>query len=310
MKVLLLTKQGQYSYISSMYKSLRTCVGTCDLFELNTQHLENLKVFFDSHIKLEHFDRLVFLIEPHYIRNQLRFITTLPNVVFLEQDGAYDKSYLAAIERMFDEMPWMRFIVSGYHYNRRFIEAGMDSYFVQTTYDASRYNILQNKSSTLHTYLYDPFNTAQNSIRSNNIRTSLKTIDNAFFNEIQAFNQGDILIYLPGDERIKYEQRIIQAMASGVVVITPNLGVEENQFNKLVNGENICLFDDSLSITQIVNYLHDNTEKRFAIAEHAAEDALFFSTENVGNLLGEVVMQPMRERRGYRKKLRIFGMRF
>lgn len=311
MKVSLITQQGEHSYIYALYNSLRSCVGTCDLYELNMQQLENLKLFFESHIRLEHVDRLLFFIDPVYIYNQIRFISTLPNVVLLEQNATYTPALFNTISKIYKNMPWMRLIVSGYRCNQRFREDGIDSYFVQSTYDANRFNAKSNYSSIMHTYVYDPGRIINNCINDERIAANLIKIDKNYFRSEQPFARGDVLLYLAEEPQYKYSQHIIEAMACGAVVVAHNLEVEENQYNSLRSSENICLFNDYLSISQVLQYLYGNAAKRKSLSQEAIETAItFFSTENVGKLLGEVVVEPMRDPQGYRQKLKIFGFRF
>lgn len=145
MKVLFLVQKEQRIILDSLYEGV-AANSDCDLRWLSSSEQANLRKYFEQHVDLKKYDRIILFLRFKKELRQVDFIRTIPSLVILEHD-AYQNyvpcKYTGKFSGYYKKMPWARVLCSGAVVTRRLREEGVDAVFVPKGYDQTRLKNLQ-----------------------------------------------------------------------------------------------------------------------------------------------------------------------
>lgn len=307
MKVLLLVPD-KVTYVSSaLYASLRTRVGTCDVYHLNKEHWDDIEIFFQRFVRKEQYDRIVIAASPVYLLKKIKFFRSLPALVILRlQHDSESKNVQMA--KVLSKMPWARWIGVDDEICHEFAHHGWDASWIPPVYDADWFhgNRPLREKPVLH--IFDPGKQLVLPLQHNDFEAVMYVPaedSGQYLNE--HVKPQDILIFQP--KREHYEPTlVIQAMACGAVVFLPPLNLRRRVLYGWHDGQDCIFFGTTGVLPELLDKILQEEEMRQKISQNAIEKAMLFHPKEVGQRLGACLEPALRNPGDYPQPRRIFGI--
>lgn len=299
MKVLLLVQKEQRIILDALYEAIAANCN-CDIRWLDSDQQSDLKSYFARQVDSASYDRIVLFLRFKKEIRQVRFLRTIPNLVFLEHDAYQnymDCKYQGKFTRLYQQLPWVRVLSSGAGVVAKLQKEGTDAVFVPKGYD--------------HTMLY-------NQGKERDIELGfLGSIESKAYTQrkrfLQAIAEKENLIvkrtesgdsYLQMLNRIKffigcdkgmgeYMIKNFEAMACGCVVFAADQGDYENKVLGFIDMENIVLYNSEDEFFDKLTLLRNNPEWAQSIVKQGMKLA---STQYTFEKIGEKVVAALKSK--------------
>lgn len=320
MKILLLTDQQNTDRLSEYYSGLHKAIGSVDLRRLSISEQGQLKSYFSKSVNLSKYDRIVLHLDFSYLKPQLRFLRSLPNLVFLDKtkhyQGVRSKAKYYQYLKFYKKMPWVRIVVSNYHSMKQLQNEGLDAWCVPPGYNQERCE------RPIGARTIDLAMIGNGSVRPNPEQQSFTLAMKTKYPEM-VFIAGDEIegferelgqfksVVLPDIGNWGYRAKTFAAMASGCLVYCYEQDIIDTDKLGFRDGENIVLFRGFESFEEKHHELVANPQKAQAIA--AAGQTLAQSKYrhfDLGREVANYIAAEMREPDEFRTGLQILGIRF
>ncbi|ABQ13527.1 glycosyltransferase [Dichelobacter nodosus] len=303
----LLIESVEHPSLTQIHDGLRHATGTCEVYTLTSDHLENMERFFQRFIRLEQYDRIVLQLSQQIIYEQSPFLRQLPYICFLSFNEVFTSADRHRLMQNMNVMPWARLISDDFSIIKWQMECGHDAHWLKPIYNPSTYPLPRKPSAELTCYIYEPSGRFYEMRGRQLSAMAMKTLEIADVgDELALLGNGDLFVCLP--EYIEDSSRlIIRAMAYGAVVITLDPGSEQRLRYGWQNTRN-CIFVSKVEeIIPMLGVLSDQKETRLEIAAEAKKHIENFYPFTVGQMLGAVLLKPIRKAADYPRKTRVFG---
>ena len=180
---------------------------------------------------------------------QVRFLQTIPNLVFLEYDTWLNYAnckYKGKFSKHYRKIPWARVITSGYTHDQKLKSEGFDTVFVPKGYDSS---VLRNLGVERDIPMGFIGNTKHKAYRERKKLIDILINKHNLFtgktNNLEEYNKllNRIRFFISADINFgEYMQKNFEAMACGCVVFAWDQGEQENRALGFKDMENIVLY--------------------------------------------------------------------
>ncbi|MFC2752791.1 MAG: glycosyltransferase family 1 protein [Cardiobacterium sp.] len=313
MKVLLIAPKDSPTYLQSLYVALRVQVGTCDLYALNDKQSAALQEFFNHFVKLQHYDRIVLAYNGDYISSHTRFLRTLPSLAMLRLEYDPPEARRKMKENFF-VMPWLRWIGNDLAVATEYGGQGHDIFWVPQIYDPEHFFARPETSPVPTCHIYDGPGDTLETLRAALAAQplSLNPLDKTTL--WQDMSRGlvareDFFLYIP--EHDHYDPTpMIQAMACGAVVLTPDPGNDIRLRYRWRDMHDVVFFNKTEELAPLVENILAQPHRHTSLSQHAISRAKTFQPQIVGKRIGEYLETPIRDPANYPKSERIFGWEF
>lgn len=308
LKILFLVQKEQRVILDRLYEGV-AAHSDCDLRWLDKEDQSNLRRYFERHVEVSRYDRIVFFLRFKQEIRQVAFIRTIPNLLILEHD-AYQNyisgKYKGAFSQHYRRLASVRVLTSSAAVTRRLKEEGVDAVFVPKGYDQA---LLANRRSLRDIELAFVGSTKNGAYINRKslldelarhepllvTRTNSGEEYVATLNRIRYFVSADIGM---GEYMIKN----FEAMACGCVLFAYDQGAEENLALGFADMENLVLYRDVAELCSKLAILRADPEcaARIAANGQALAEARF-SFAHIGESIVKAMEAPLRinERRGW-----------
>jgi glycosyltransferase involved in cell wall biosynthesis len=286
MKLLLLVIKSQTVVLDSLYDAIADNAD-CDIHRLSSSEQSNLERYFKRHIELTKYDRIILFLRFKKESQQIAFVRTIPNLVILEHDACQNYisgRYQGAFSKYYQQLPWVRVLVSGAVITRRLQLEGIDAVFVPKGYDQ---RILTNLNKSREVELgfigslkSDAYTSRRAFLEQISEKENIRIQRTApGYEYLQALNS--IRFFISADIGIdEYMIKNFEAMACGCVLFAFNQGEEENNALGFKDMENIVLYNTIEDFHLKLAILRKNSELADSIAksgQRLAEQRYSFS---------------------------------
>ncbi len=301
LNILFLVQSEQRAILDRLYQAIGEN-SICDIRWLDKRQQSNLRRYFEQHVDVSRYDRIVFFLRFKQEIRQAGFIRHIPNLVILEHD-AYQNyipcKYKGKFSRHYRRLPGSRILVSSAVVARRLQEEGFDAVFVPKGYDQALLSNLgihrdielgflgstKSQAYAGRKLLLDELAKAEKLVvaRTNSGSEYLETL-----NRIRFFVSADVGM---GEYMIKN----FEAMACGCVLLAFDQGAEENQALGFVDMENIVLYKTVSELRAKLSILRADPGLADRIAcngQRLAESR--YSFERIGAAAVEAMKPPLR----------------
>ncbi|UZE24308.1 glycosyltransferase [Pseudomonas sp. B21-056] len=303
MRVLFLVQKEQRAILDRLYEGVAAHC-ECDLRWLDSKEQRNLRGYFQRHVDVSRYDRIVFFLRFKQEIRQAGFIRTIPNLVILEHD-AYQNyipcKYTGKFSAHYRRLPWVRVISSGFMVSERLRAEGFDAVFVPKGYDQT---LLEDQGRERDIEL--AFVGSTNSVAYSGRKALLDELGHVeplvvtrtksgeeyceTLNRIRFFVSADVGM---GEFMIKN----FEAMACGCVLLAFDQGTAEAQALGLQDMQNVVLYRDIAQLREKLGRLRADPELAHIIARHGQKLALEqFSFARIGQKIVEALEPPLRPR--------------
>lgn len=296
MKVLFLVQKEQRIILDRLYEAIgEHC--DLDIRWLSSDEQANLRKYYKKHVDTSQYDRIVQFLRVKKEMKQVRFLRTVPNLVFLEHDAYQNyaaSKYKGRFSKLYRKLPWARILNSGATVSRKLREEGFDSVFVPKGYDQE---LLYNQNVTRDIELgfvgsiksdaYEQRKAFLEQLAQEEdlliTRTRSGTEYLETLNRIRFFVSADIGM---GEYMIKN----FEAMACGCVLFAYSQGQEEDEAIGFKDMENCVLYSTMSEFKSKLESLRQNPD----LAESIAEQGRLFVEENyTWKVIGKSVVGAM-----------------
>ena len=314
MKVLFLVQKEQRIILDRLYDSV-VAHCDCDLRWLSSDEQADLKGYFRRQVKADQYDRILMFLRFKKEMRQVRFISTLPNLVLLEHD-AYQNyvpgiKYQAKFSRHYQHLPGVRVLNSGANVVRRLRAEGIDSVWVPKGYDDGLLGNEQGPRDIELAFVGSLKNDAYRARRQlledlakleplQILRTNSGEDYRATLNRIRLFVSADVGM---GEYMIKN----FEAMACGCTLLAYDQGLDENQALGFEDMHNLVLYRSLDELREKLAILRKDPELAASIAQRGCELAQQrYRFSQLGQKIVEAMMTPLplRAPQGWLARLR------
>ncbi|SUO97409.1 glycosyltransferase [Suttonella ornithocola] len=308
MKVLWLSKEQPVSYASRLHTGLRQRIGTCEALSLSIEQQQNLEDFFTRFVRLSQYDRILLEFPQSLIYQQSHFLRRLPHLSVLSLGERYSAKEKRYLRKNLSVMPWMRFIGDDCRLVKALVEKGYDAYWIYPTFNPDHYWLHRKLRGQTQCVIFDPNNELKSFHRRQIGAFQLRFLKP---NEDLAgiLRAEDLFIYWPKTPE-RTPLPMIQAMACGALVITPDPGVKMRVRYRWRDHENCIFANDPHSAFETAAILSDHPHMLHELAKKSHEDVQRFFPQPIGFMLGGALEPKIRLSEDYPKKIRIFGFEF
>jgi len=274
LSILMLVQENQAQDRSFLYKCLKQYF-ELDFYFLTKEEQANLKNFFNNHIEISKYDRIILDLRFKKEIRQVLFLRTIPNLIVWEYDAwmnyTKDSKYFGKFSRYYELVKPKRIISSGFNVAKKLSHEGYDCRFIPKAYDDNLLKDMGHKRDIELGFI-------------GRTKSSVYLKRRQFLEEISTKYGLSILRTNPGNEysealnRIKYfiscdydmgEYMIknFEAMACGCILFAFDQGEQENNIIGLKNMVNVVLykdindFEDKLEIIRSDNILAANIKR-------------------------------------------------
>jgi glycosyltransferase involved in cell wall biosynthesis len=301
MKVLLLVQKDQKAILDRLYEGIAAACD-CETRWLTDAQQDDLKAYFENHVQVCMYDRIICFLRFKKEIKQAAFISTIPNLVILEHDAFQnyiDCKYRGVFSSHYRKIPWARVIVSGYQVAQKLKQEGFDAVFVPKGYDQTLCkNINVNRDIELGFV--------------GGLKNKLYSRRAQFLRELAKAEPMVIESTAPGEPYVRMLNRIrffvsadigfgeymiknFEAMACGCVLFASNQGDAENRALGFVDMENVVLYKDLNELRQKLHLLRCNSELAATIALNGQRHAeACFKFSKIGESIVGVLTDPLR----------------
>lgn len=330
MKLLLLIDADDASVLEEFYSGLHKKIGSVDLRRLNKDEQNRLKLYFDS-VELGRYDRIVLQLDFDALSKQLKFLQTLPNLVFIDNVAHQDVGGDSRKERhltFYKRIPWARVVVTSYTILERFQAGGLDVCCAPKGFDSVR-SKNQNFRKKMDFELLDD----ANSRRRHFLELVKETYPTAaLINYSLELSFEDLIKYTPEykhtnllemdlDELYltvcpdigiaEYRGRVFEAMSCGQVVMCYDQGEAENRYLGLADEDNVVLFRSFPEFQEKVTRLltKPSLARKIAFTGQALAKANHQQFD-LGVKAAKCIATEMRDPTDYKLGISAFGIHF
>lgn len=320
MKLLFLTQEERLLAVDDVIQQLRPIVGTLDVRSLSESQVNNLKQYTSQQTDLNRYDHIVVSLSFDIANKQIKYLKTLKNLTFLHitsiDPSGNDEIYAKRWLNFYRKLPWVRVLVRNGILANYLQQQGLDAWNIGIGIDENSFeNYYCERKIQLacicsnHTYISPETEQLLSILK---IKYSNLLIEKQLHlkGHVTRLNQCQIVV-LPLLEKIGYDIATFQAMACGAVLVTYNLGDEENKFYGFSDMDNVVLFKNLKELEQKLELLINDPALVSKIASkgtlHASK---FLSAKAVAKRVATLLSDPLRNPDDYQIGLSIFGVKF
>ncbi|PID65534.1 MAG: hypothetical protein CR977_00925 [Gammaproteobacteria bacterium] len=318
MKVLLLTNGDSEDIYGEFYTGLHKQIGSMDMRRLGQSEQQNLKSYFQHHIELSKYDRVIIDLNFDIIVSQLRFFRQLENLVFFDSTACFDNMpdtpHYQQHSKFYKKMPWVRVIVTSYQTMKHFQQQDIDAWCVPEGYNTQKYTGSSKKRDIDLILINNKY--TESSPPRNEFIAALKThypevvIEDNIDGNINRLNRSRIAICADMGAG-EYSGTVFAAMASGCMVMCYDQGCDESRDIGLRDMENIVLFKYFEDFCDKITYLKQHPEMINKIAESGHAFAVANHQQPaLGQQAAKYIGASMRKMKDYQVGISAFGWRF
>lgn len=318
MKLLLVVQQHKRTIFDRLHSSIAAHAGECDIHRLDDAAQHDLASYFRAHIDTEKYDRILLVIRLKSLLTQRAFLSTLPNLCFLEIDAWQNfhrkSKYRSKFFRFYSGLPWARVVSTGFQVSEKLRGQGLDVFFSPKGYDQELIENLQ-KPRSIDLGFIGSLKSGFYSDRRNFLlelakleplvvtRTKPGRDYVEKMNEIRFFISADINFN-------EYMIKNFEAMAAGCVLCAFDQGEAENRAIGFKNMENVVLYQSLGDLREKLKHLRANPVLADAIAvagQRFAEQHCTF--EIWGKNIVAALEPPLRAREDFQPQPQSFWRR-
>ena len=315
MRVLFLVQAEQRAILDRLYQGIEQACEHCDTRWLSDDQQANLKRYFDEHVDLSKYDRVLFFLRFKKEMRQWRFIRTVPNLVILEHD-AYQNyipcKYTGKFSAHYRRMPWARVISSGAVVAKRLRDEGFDARFVPKGYDQALVSCHDGERDIELAFVGSTKSVAYSGRKAlleelGRYEDLLVTRTNSGEEYCQLLNR--IRFFVSADVGMgEYMIKNFEAMACGCVLLAYDQGTVENEALGLIDMHNVVLYHTVDELREKLALLRAQPERTAAIARQGRALAqAHFGFDRIGQRIVEEMSPPLRPMSLKPRWMRWFG---
>ena len=308
MKILLLVQKEQRVILDRLYEAIGKHAGEMDIRWLTRDEMSNLERYFQQHIDVTQYERIVMMLRFKRIIRQVRFLRTVPNLVIPENDACQNyiagSKYAGKFSWLYRNVPWIRVIVTGHHAEQKLKREGHDAVFVVKGYDPALLKNLKYERDielafvgSLQSGVYAGRKNILEALAKVEPLQLLRTKSGA---EYEA-TLNRIRFFVSCDKGFdEYMQKNFEAMAAGCVLLAWRQGDGEEEALGLRDMENIVLYSSIDELRSKLNELRADLVRAEAIAaagQKLAEEK--FTIDRWGAGIVDAMRAPLRKPEDY-----------
>lgn len=318
MKILLLLDQDSEANYTEFYTGLHKQIGSVDYRRLGNEEQQNLKGYFNNHVDLSKYDRIIFDLPFLVIAPQVRFFQQLKHIVFFDDTAGFDEMVVSQHYNQhlnfYKKILWARVIVTSYQAMHRLQTVGIDAWCVPEGYNTLRDSESHQQKDIEMMLLDNQFSETADERRSliNSLKAAYPKLVVEEDLTVNFSRLGRAKIAVCADIGVGgYSGKVFSAMACGCLVMCYNQGRDESLHMGLVDMQNIVLFNSFENFCEQIDYL----EKNSILISKIAQAGRDFATENhqqvnLGRQAAKYILTSMRDLSDYRKGFSAFGHYF
>lgn len=302
MKVLLLVQVNLVAHFDRLYESIAE-ICDCDIHRLTTQDQRNLKRYFRDNIKADEYDRILMFIRFKWVSRQVRFLRTLPNLVYMEHDACqnyFPGKYCGKFSAHYKLLPWVRIISSGKQVSSKLQDEGFDAVFIPKGYDDIH---LKNKSCNRDIEIAFIGSVSSNAYTGRRLLlediarteplviTRTQSLDEyvEILNRIKFFLSADVGLG-------EYMMKNFEAMACGCLLLAYDQGEMENEALQFKDMHNVVLYSSVETLREKLAVLRADPALCQSIAKRGQQLAESeFALKYIADKIITEISKPLRE---------------
>lgn len=308
MKTLFLVIDKQRVILEAYYDAICKYLGDCELLRVSKQDEAALERYFNENIEVEKYDRVILFLRFRVLREQMRFLKSIPNLVIIEHDAYQNYTntkYGGAYSKFYNKIPWVKVICTGATLASKLRSGGYDVTFAPKAYDDT---MLSNKGVGLGDRPIELGFVGSTGSKTYNARNEmLASIVEAEGLQICQTKSGpdycdklnEIRFFVGADVGFgEYMIKNFEAMACGCVLFTYSQGDEENETLGLVDMENVVLYQSLDELREKLDILRKDPDRAAEIAKAGQEHVERSLTwDHAGKKVAEIVQTPVRRKK-------------
>lgn len=321
MKTLILIKEDTFQTYNDLYIGFHKAIGSVDMRRLDELAESDLRAYFDSHVETEKYDRIVLHLHFEYLTSQLKFLATLPGLVFIDRLTSFD-SVESHDQHMkfYKKIPWARVILTSYNLMEKYQAHGLDAWAVPKGYNSSVFNQVTRKRKTDIGLINNRFVKSEKYPHQQQQAQFIKKLIADYPNTViaEALSESAYVNFLHSIQMLvcpdigagEYLHKTFEAMACGVMVMAFDQGETENAAIGLSDLDNIVLFRDYTEFQQKLELLSNHKEFIHKIAQNGQQLVQTkYPYITVGESIATLVAAEMRRPEDFQTGIKIFGFR-
>lgn len=257
LKLLFLVQDVQKANLDRLYEGV-VAASDCELHRLNADEQQDLAGWFRDHrIDPARYDAVMIILRSKKVMEQVAFLKTLPNLVFLEHDAWQNFTrckYRGKFSALYQALPDCTVISSGAGVTARLRQEGVNAHFVPKGYDQALLSDLGRERDIECAFV----GRLKNDIYRERVKFLEKLSKAA---DVQLLKTAPGKEYLDTLNRIRffisadigfgeYMLKNFEAMACGCVLFAFDQGEAENRALGLRDMENVVLYRDLEELLQ------------------------------------------------------------
>lgn len=308
MKILLLSSDKNEGRTFPLYGGIRRFAGTCEVFYLSREANRDLASFFARHIRLERYDRILLHLDPKEIYKHGRFLRALPFLSLLVYQKHYSFREASLMRKNLHTMPWIQLLSDDEKLIKKYEEEGINTVLIPQAYDGTMYRA-QVRPDYAHQCVFygkdDAFLKMRHQFSDGCFGWQLAVVHHQ--HPTKHLFLGDIFAYYPHKQF--NPQVVLEAMASGALVIMPDPGKVMRVLYGFRHEENCLLMDDVADLPDLLAILSQRAIVVPQMIENSLSLAEDFSYQALGNRIGKILLSSSpRLASDYPLRARIFGV--
>jgi hypothetical protein len=288
--------------IDRLYDEIGRGFEECDVRRLTSDEQSNLQDYFATHIDIDRYDRIAFMIRSKKIMQQIPFLQTIRNLVFIEFDNC--KNYMKGknageFSRLYRQVPWCKVIATGYVVTKKLVAEGFDASFTAKCFDNTVLRNLGRERPVEVGFV----GSTNNSIYKERVKllnqiAARTAVDTDFVQDPVAYAEklNSIRFFLTPDKGFgEYMIKVFESMACGCILFAYDQGEEENRALGFQDMVNVVLFTNVDEFCAKLERLRGDTAlaDRIALAgETLVHEQYTFV--HWGSRIAAALQQPMR----------------
>lgn len=276
MRLLIIKRSDENNFSSREFKDCGDNL-ELDFLSLSGEEQKNLKSSL-ADVSFSHYDRVIFKLKFHYIKNQSEFFLLIKNLTIVEYDSCGNfmlNPRFLEFEYFYHKIPHAQFILTGLYPSIKFQMQGLNAVFVPKAYDEYRlqyYKPIEERSvkfgfiGNTKGYLYSGRRKILKGLRDqiDLIVSTTNTFEeyNERLNEIKFFISADIGFR-------EYMAKNFEAMACGCVLVAYRVGGEEVLGFR--DMDNVILYSSAAEALCKINHVISNDGMLKLISDNGRE---------------------------------------
>lgn len=302
MKILFLVQKEQRAIHDRLYEGV-AAHSECDILWLSDKEQANLCSYFKRYVDTSEYDRIMLFLRVKKEMKQVLFLSTIPNLVFLEHDACQNYmecKYKGKFSNYYSKLPWVRIIVSGATLAQRLQKEQYDAAFVSKAYDQTFLKNLY-KSRDIELGFIGSIGSGAYSERKNFLEmlaqkeNLLITRTNSGEDYLNMLNR--IRFFVSCDMGMgEYMSKNFEALACGCVLITYSQGEEENKAIGFKDMQNVVLYKSLDELQHKLSLLRSDQTLSESIASQGQKLAEeYYNSDVVGKRIVEALIPDLRK---------------